>query len=140
MKPAEARALRLAKEAAVKAADERLLEYVSGPARAERIVPELIPRAEDEVKAIGAVRRLARQAERTTREKRGPKLDELAEALRRLIYVQRVLAMDPLERAALRPSQLIELTRIDRSVLLAKMKALPDRHIGTALVGAEVKL
>lgn len=133
MKPAEAAAIRKQREADAKAADERLLGYLNDGRYVERVVPELIPREEDEVKALGNVRRLARAAERTPREKRGPKLDELREGLRRLIYVQRALALDPLERASLKPSQLVAMTHIDRSVLQAKMGNLTSRWAGTAM-------
>lgn len=112
MKPAEARRRRqLAEQAAAArgAALEAFLRLRAGAA--ETVVPDLIPDEAEGRRALREVRRLAQAAERQPKGSsgRGRKMDQLVFAVGRLVAVERVLAMDVLERAALTPRALAEI-------------------------------
>jgi hypothetical protein len=130
MKADEARRIRRAHEAARENRARGLEEFLRTGERTDRVVPELIPDSVALSVATREVRRLVRVAERTPRGKRARKLDELCAAMRWLIYVERVMALDPLERAALTPAALSELGRVSRDDVVA----LYDRMRGASNV------
>jgi hypothetical protein len=111
MKPNEARRRHRSVEHARAARGRALEAYLAGDGSREAIVPELIPDSKDLGDARREVKRLARLAERTSREVKGRRLDELICALARLVFVESVLALDPLERAALTPSRMLRMSR-----------------------------
>lgn len=133
MKPNEIRAMRLRQDAAREARGRALEEFLQSGERTDRVVPELIPDRAAHAVAVREVRKLVRLAERTPRgPRRGKLLDELIGAMARLVFVERVMAKDELERAALTPAALVLLSRVGREDL----KGLYDRMRGES--GLEV--
>lgn len=132
MKADEARRIRRARDAQRENRAHGLEDFLRTGERTDRVRPELIPDSTAHTVAVREVRRLVRVAERTPRGKRARKLDELRAAMRWLIYVERVMALDPVERAALTPAALSVLGRVSREDVLA----LYDRMRGVS--GLEV--
>ena len=126
MKPNEVRAMRQRQEAEKVARGRALEEFLQTGQRTDRVVPELIPDSVAHAVAVREVRKLVRLAERTPRGPRRAKLlDELIGAMARLVYVERVMALDGLERMALTPARLVLLSRIgpeDIQRLYVRMK------------------
>lgn len=108
MKPPEARRRRQAAEAQVAARGAALEAFLKGERPTSGVVPDLIPDEVEGRRALRDVRRLALAAERHPKGSsgRGRKMDQLVFAVGRLVAIERVLAMDPLERAALTPREL----------------------------------
>lgn len=108
MKPQEARRRRKLAEQQVAARGAALEAFLKGEEPANKVVPELIPDEAALTRALGDVRKLVRASERQPRGSsgRGRKLDQLVLAIARLVAIERVLAMDPLERAGLTPRRL----------------------------------
>jgi hypothetical protein len=96
MKPAQARRLREAREAAQAARGEALEAFLRTGEPADAVRPELI-------RAEAGKRRRA--------------LDDVKNAMARLVYVERVLDLDDLERAALTPTDLYRLSFVSREDL-----------------------
>jgi hypothetical protein len=132
VKADEARRVHRARETARENRARGLEEFLRTGERTDRVVPELIPDSTALTVATRDVRRLVRICERTPHGQRARKLDELRAAMRWLIYVERVMALDPLERAALTPAALSLLGRVSREDVLA----LYDRMRGAS--GVEV--
>lgn len=111
MKPDEARRRRKLVEQMRAARGEALDAYLRGEKPGGRVVPDLIPDEAERGRAVDVVRRLAAQADRTARgsRARSVKMDQLVLAVARLVAVERVLALDPLERAGLTPRRLGEI-------------------------------
>lgn len=87
---------------------EALEEFLRTGQPSDKVVPELIPTAEtrDAVyKEVVAAIRLADRQPRGPRRNR--KLDAVVAPVARLEAIERVLALDPLQRAALTPQRLI---------------------------------
>lgn len=115
MKPAEVRAMKQRQEAERVARGRALEEFLASGERMDRVVPELIPDSAAHVVAVREVRKLVRLAERSARGPRRAKLlDELIGAMARLVFVERVMALDSFERMALTPARLVELSRVGR--------------------------
>lgn len=111
MKPDEARRRHLAAKQRRAAAGEMLEEAITSGIT--KVRPDLIPTEEDRVAAARRVRELISQANRQPKGARRSKtLDRLILALARLVYVERVLALDRLERAGLTPPALWEMSSI----------------------------
>jgi hypothetical protein len=112
MKPREAQARVRARQQANERRGAALERYLKAEEPMDEVRPELIPDAAAHREAVREVRRLVRQSDRTPRSPRRDKvLDELVAAMRRLIYVERVLELEPLERAGLTPARLVVLSR-----------------------------
>lgn len=127
MKPDEARRRRKAMEVQKAAAGERLEAHLKSGGDGNVVVPDLIPGERDLVEVQREVRKTVRRAERTPRgAKRDKVLDDLVGLIARLVYVERVLAKDELERAALTPLQLVLLGRLAPTDLRARL----DRMMG----------
>lgn len=133
MKPHEIRAMRQAQDAARQARGRALEDFLQSGEPTDRVRPDLIPDAAALSVAAREVRKLVRMAERTPQGPRRMKLlDELIGAMARLVFVERVMAKDELERAALTPAALVVLSRVGRDDLAA----LYDRMRGES--GLEV--
>lgn len=125
MKPKEARARRAAAAREREAAGERLTAFLAGGGDRSQVVPELIPDDADHVAANRAVRQLIRQAERQPRgAARTRKVDELIAAMARLVFVERVMALDALERAGLTPARLVVMARVREDDLHARLRQM----------------
>jgi hypothetical protein len=118
VKPAQARRLREAREAAQAARGEALEAFLRTGEPADTVRPELIPGAAEHREASRQVRKAVSRAGRAVvvgnREKA---LDELVRAGARLVFVERVLELDELERAALTPTDLYRLSFVSRDDL-----------------------
>jgi hypothetical protein len=110
VKPAQARRLREAREAAQVARGEALEAFLRTGEPADTVRPELIPGAAEHREASRQVREAVSRADRAGWGKREKARDELVRAMARLIYVERVIALDDLERAALTPAALFRLS------------------------------
>jgi hypothetical protein len=134
MKPNEARAMARAQEAARKARGEALEHFLRTGEPRDEVRPDLIPDAADHREASREVRRLTNLARRAPAgPRRNGLLDELTRAMRRLIYVERVLELDPLARAALTPARLVMLS----STSAEDVRALYNRMAGASALGEE---
>jgi hypothetical protein len=125
--------MRQRQEAARTARGRALEDYLATSEPTDRVEPDLIPDSAALTVAAREVRKLVRMAERTPQGPRRMKLlDELIGAMARLVFVERVMAKDELERAALTPAALVALSRVGREDLTA----LYDRMRGES--GLEV--
>lgn len=129
MKPNQLRARRKAQEKldeTVNAAYRSAIEAAIHGESRDIVVKELIPTEAEHVEASREARRLVRQAERQPRGAgRDRKLDELIVAMGRLVFIERVMELDRLERAGLTPRRLWDMSRIspeDLQARLAEMK------------------
>lgn len=123
MKPDEARARRKLTMAAEAARGERLERFLREGGDREVVRPELIPTHEDLVEADRGLRAgLAAAGRRERGRRRADLLDhKVIPALARVIYLERVMALDPLARAGLRPTQLVALSSVSRADLQTKL-------------------
>lgn len=136
MKPADVRALRQRKEAARETRARTLEDFIATGERTDRVVPELIPDDVAHAVAVREVRKAIKLADRTPQGPRRAKLiDELRAAMRWLIYVERVMALDPVERAALTPARLVVLGRVGREDMLALYRRMDPRQTAVAVAG-----
>jgi hypothetical protein len=110
VKPAQARRLREAREAAQAARGEALEAFLRTGEPADTVRPELIPGAAEHREASRQVREAVSRAGRARTEKLQKALADVRCAMARLIYVERVIALDDLERAALTPAALFRLS------------------------------
>jgi hypothetical protein len=134
MKPNEARRMARAQEAAKAARGEALEHFLRTGEPRDVVRPDLIPDAADHREASREVRRLTNLARRAPAgPRRNGLLDELTRAMRRLIYVERVLELDPLARAALTPARLVMLS----STSAEDVRALYNRMAGASALGEE---
>jgi hypothetical protein len=115
VKPAQARRLREAREAAQAARGEALEAFLRTGELADTVRPELIPGAAEHREAARQVREAVSRAGRAEAGKRWRALDDVKNAMARLVYVERVL--DDLERAALTPTDLYRLSFVSREDL-----------------------
>ena len=125
MKPHEARARRQAREMEKVARGEKLEAYLTCGGDMEKVVPELIPTDRDRTEAFRAYRRAARLAagETAGTGKSQRLLDRTMIALAHIVVIERVLALDPLERAALTPARLVQLSVISPADLRRRLAA-----------------
>jgi hypothetical protein len=133
VKPAQARRLREAREAAQAARGEALEAFLRTGEPADTVRPELIPGAAEHREASRQVREAVSRAGRADVSKRQKALDELTRAMARLIYVERVIALDDLERAALTPAALFRLSFVspeDLERLRARMAGQSEVETG----------
>jgi hypothetical protein len=117
VKPAQARRLREAREAAQAARGEALEAFLRTGEPADTVRPELIPGAAEHREAARRVREAVSRAGRAEAGKRWRALDDVKNAMARLVYVERVLDLDDLERAALTPTDLYRLSFVSREDL-----------------------
>jgi hypothetical protein len=133
VKPAQARRLREAREAAQVARGEALEAFLRTGEPADTVRPELIPGAAEHREASRQVREAVSRADRAGWGKREKARDELVRAMARLIYVERVIALDDLERAALTPAALFRLSFVspeDLERLRARMAGRSEVETG----------
>jgi predicted component of type VI protein secretion system len=112
VKPNEARRRRLQEKAAATARGDALEAFLRGGGDSAEVRPDLIPTAEDHVAALREYRKAARLVAGALGVKRARLMDGLVFALARIVYVERVLALDPLERAGLTPARLVMLSKV----------------------------
>jgi hypothetical protein len=131
VKPAEVRRLIRAQEQAREARGEALETFLRTGEPRDVVRPELIPDAAAHREAVREVRRLVRLANRAPRgARRSGLLDELVAAMRLLIFVERVLELEPLERAGLTPARLVVLSRTSVADVTALAKRMGLREGG----------
>jgi hypothetical protein len=133
VKPAQARRLREAREAAQAARGEALEAFLRTGEPADTVRPELIPGAAEHREASRQVREAVSRAGRAGWGKREKALDEVVRAAARLVFVERVLNLDELERAALTPAALYRLSFVSRDDLrrlLARMAGRSEVETG----------
>lgn len=126
MKPQEARRQRLALEQAAKVRGERLEAVLRHGAAPDKPRPDLVPDEHDKARTLRDYRRFARLAAGETQgsTKRDRLLDLAVVELARLIYIERVLELDPLDRAALTPARLTMLSVVDPAEIRRRFEAL----------------
>jgi hypothetical protein len=133
VKPAQARRLREAREAAQAARGEALEAFLRTGEPADTVRPELIPGAAEHREASRAVREAVSRAGRVDARKYRKAVEDVRRAMARLIYVERVLALDDLERAALTPAALYRLSFVspeDLERLRARMAGRSEVETG----------
>jgi hypothetical protein len=133
MKPDQARRLRQAREAAQAARGEALEAFLRTGEPADMVRPELIPGAAEHREAARAVREAVSRASRADVSKRRKALDELTRAMARLVFVERVIDLDELERVALTPARLFALSFVspgDLERLRARMAGRSEVETG----------
>lgn len=122
VKPAQARALRKRNEAVAEARRIVTGEVLAGGAIASQRAPlDLVPTARGLRRWQGKAGVLLKTAEASEGAEREKALDELVEAMRQLVYHERVLALDRLQRAALTMGELFELAMVSPADLEAKL-------------------
>lgn len=120
-----------AQDQAKQARGEALEAFLRTGEPRDEVRPDLIPDAAAHRDAVREVRRLARVANRAPRgPRRNGLLDELVAAMRRLIYVERVLDLEPLERAGLTPARLVVLSRTGAADVTALARRMGLREGG----------
>jgi hypothetical protein len=133
VKPAQARRLREAREAAQAARGEALEAFLRTGEPADTVRPELIPGAAEHREASRQVREAVSRADRAGAVKYRKAISDVRNAMARLIYVERVLRLDPLERAALTPTDLYRLSFVspeDLERLRARMAGRSEVETG----------
>jgi hypothetical protein len=133
MKPAQARRLREAREAAQAARGEALEAFLRTGEPADTVRPELIPGAAEHREASRQVREAVSRAARVDARKYRKAVEDVRRAMARLIYVERVIALDDLERAALTPAALFRLSFVspeDLERLRARMAGRSEVETG----------
>jgi hypothetical protein len=129
VKPEQLRAARKAQailDATENAARRQMIEAVIHNGAGEHPIPELIPKPEDLDDAQRELRRACRQADRAPHGvARARKVDAgVIPAMARVIYLERVMKLDLLARAALTPRQLRDFMDITRKDLQDKLTEL----------------
>jgi hypothetical protein len=129
VKPEQLRALRKAQaivDATENVARRQMIEAAIHGGAGERPIPEVIPEPEDLVDAQRELREACRQADRAPRgPARNRKMDaKVIPAMARVIYLERVMELDRLERAALTPRRLRDFMDITRDDLQGKLTEL----------------
>lgn len=128
MKPEQLRAIRKAQaivDATENEARRSMIEAAIHGGQGERPIAEVIPQPEDLDDARRELRRRLRQADRAPAgAPRQRKLDLVIPAMARVIYLERVMKHDRLERAALTPRALRDLMDISRDDLQDKLTEL----------------
>jgi hypothetical protein len=129
MKPEQLRAARKAQEildATENVARRQMIEAVIHNGAGEHPIPELIPHPEDLDAARRDLRGACRQAGRAPHGvARDRKVDaKVIPAMARVIYLERVMGLDVLQRAALTPRQLRDFMDITRKDLQDKLTEL----------------
>jgi hypothetical protein len=128
VKPAQARRLREAREAAQAARGEALEAFLRTGEPADTVRP-----AAEHREASRQVREAVSRAGRAGVAKRQKARDEVVRAMARLIYVERVIALDDLERAALTSAALFRLSFVspeDLERLRARMAGRSEVETG----------
>jgi hypothetical protein len=135
VKPEQLRAARKAQEEldrTVNAAHRSAIEAAIHGGHRDLVVKELIPTPADLVAQEREVRRLVQQSQRRAR---GPartrKIDALIPAMAKLVYLERVMALDSLERAALTPRALMDLARVGKDDLTAKLAEMGPKAVAS---------
>mgnify|MGYP006921302394 CR=1 FL=1 len=122
VKPAQARALRKRNEAVAEARRIVTGEVLAGGAIASQRAPlDLVPTAAGLRRWQGKAGVVLKTAEASEGAAREEALDELVEAMRQLVYHERVLALDRLQRAGLTMGELFELAMVSPADLEAKL-------------------
>ena len=126
MKPFEARRRRAARIHAKAMHSERMQAALADTP--DRPTPHLVPDEPDRVHTLREYRRMARLAagEAVGSSKFDRYLDRMIVELVRLIWIERVLALDPLERAALTPARLVVLSMVEPGEIKRRLGALQD--------------
>lgn len=131
MKPEQLRQLRRGQKLAREARGERLQAFLEAGGDPNEVRPELIPTEQDRRRLESRIRTGARQAELHPKgAARNRKVAALIPLVAELCVIERVLAMDPLARAALRPAQLVVLARTGPEEMRAKVYELVAGVIG----------
>lgn len=132
MSPADVRRrARALEKATAEERGEQLTAYLKAGGDPDQVVPELIPTEEDRVRLERAIRQGANRAAKHPRGKaRNRKVDALIPLVAELCVVERVLALDPLERAGLRPSQLAAMAVASPGEMYGKLAELVAGVIG----------
>lgn len=128
MKPDELRRRRKREEHSALVRGERLEAFLRSGEPVDAPTPELVPTPEDKTHTLRRYRRLVRLAAgemRGTR-KHAQFLDRAVVELARLVWIERVLALDPLERAALTPARLTALSVVDPDELRRRLGDLQE--------------
>lgn len=130
MKPEEARRRRKADEAVRDAMDEQLAAFLKGDNPLDEIVPGLIPTDAERVRILGEIKRLGRRAVASGRGSRQyrHRMEEIKALAARLVFVDRVLEMDRLERAALTPRMLRDMCWVSWMDVKAKVAELSGQE------------
>lgn len=114
------------------AQSEKLQEYLRAGGDPDTVVADLIPGREDQVRLERAIKALAvkAQAHPAGSKKRSRKLDQITPLVAELCVVERVLALEPLQRAGLRPSQLAEMAHTSPEEMRGKISELVAGVVG----------
>lgn len=128
MKPEEARRRRRLIETAKAARGEKLELLLQGKRSIDVVDREAIPTAEDLVKAKREFKRIVRRMSGTSKLTNAGRYDdylnELMVCLARIVFIERVLALDPIERASLTVAQVVALSGISPADLTRRLAKL----------------
>ena len=126
MKPTEARNRYKALAQARAVRGERLESVLRHGAEPDKPRPDLVPTEQDKTNAKRRYRQCCREAAGVRGRKKEAWLDLAVVELARLIYIERVLALDPLDRAALTPARLTMLSVVDPDEIRRRFDALQE--------------
>lgn len=109
----------------------RVEEYLAAGGDPNRVVAELIPTNADRVRLEHEIRDLARKAEKQPKgAARNRKVDALIPLVAELTVMERILALDPLVRAGLRPAQIAEMAKTSPGEMYGKLAELVAGVVG----------
>jgi hypothetical protein len=118
VKPRDARAAVKSREAIAAARGVELEHRLRTGEELDAVVPELIPDEDDLVVVLRDLRKALQVAKRRPKgAARSKALDEAIGLIARLVYVERVLALDRLDRASLTPRRLSALSTVTKPTL-----------------------
>lgn len=110
---------------------KRVEEYLQGGGDPDKVIKELIPTHADAVRLEHDIRDQARKAERQPKGKaRDRKIDALIPLVAELCVMERILALDPLVRAGLRPRQIAEMAKTSPQEMYGKLAELVAGVVG----------
>jgi hypothetical protein len=126
VKPDEARRRQKAREKQAAIRGEKLEAFLRSGEPRDLPTPELVPTEQDKTRTLREYRHLARLAASEPRgsRKRDRLLDRAIVELARLVWIERVLALDPLERAGLTPARLVVLSVVDPEEIRSRFNVL----------------
>lgn len=131
MNPEQLRKLRRREKLMRAERSKQVEDYLAGGGDPDKVIVELIPTEEDRVRLEHEIRDLARKAEKQPKgAARNRKVDALIPLVAELCVVERILALDPLQRASLRPTQIAAMAHTDRDELYGKLAELVAGIIG----------
>lgn len=132
MNPEQLRQLNRRKKLMQAERSKRVEEYLRDGGDPDKVIPELIPTHADAVRLEHEIRDMARKAEKhpASTAARHRKIDALIPLVAELCVMERILALDPLVRAGLRPRQIAEMAKTSPQEMYGKLAELVAGVVG----------